>query len=930
MPAMDPITARTLNRGTETDRKAAAAASCVALNSKTQGDPAAAPADHVAAIAKNLSLAVKQQAKKNVERDLAFLGVIHAGATSAKDLFERIISLATYNADSTVDTLTRKLNQDELKAKVAQFKNINKNTVMNAGEPVTTGSGKAVWFDKTSKDPVEMILGETKARITNTDRFSAYKVLVDGLSTETFAGQMHKVVLDTPNSKLDDFKVMTAKSDNNILKITSGGKNITKIEQLQALNAESVIDIDDGTNGITLTIKDPSYGKKFEGMKDPATAIKQLIEDSKAKSLNMTNAAPLAITGEEGNAGSPEEVKAEIFKVEDIAKLRCTAENFAITTEPYALKASGNAPVKFGNLELDIQAILNDVTGGAAVNTFSGAAQELTINGQASGIKFDPAGLSAAFKGYDINTPAGLTDAQNALRGGLIENVNKQIEKLKAMMPSGMNVTKKGSGLDFSGTKALIGIAQFSKELTGIVNKDSLFIGNDRYIVNINGNKISESNVTEGAAKSLYLNGTGNAAMNIDLISEKDGSKLSYKVPEGKLWKDSAPLDGFEAAKDISTKIIQKIEDHINGGTLDEILTGSPADVSAFAKADPVKVGEAAGVYHIADIRAEAKEVGPGEIVLMLKDASGRTMRFEADYKTGAENKWKFESKSRASGVSFEITPPEASDKREEKLVETNAKILTDKLRKHFKLDGRESGGFSSIVSVKGFTTDPFGNIRTDTLQSVDYDQQIIAFKSDYNAAKSETTFTISDGKNIYKKAVDVNAGLRSVRIDGTDIDIKLEAFDLKSSVPQMLYQFGGKALNCVFQDSDNHASQSTVDVDPLTERSLGLDCIDISDVERSRESMKNLLEVQRYLLNSVGAIDAAIGALRLSAAQNDTIIEATLEVVKTIDGLNPLEQAQEMSKLSQEQQNVMTIMSRKIQQEQRAQQTFSQLLQSA
>ena len=120
------------------------AARAASSGSMTKANPAASPAAFVNAESQKLGLKVKEQASKNASQGLAYLEMANAGVSSIKDIFEEVQSLATANANEATSVSQRKINAQQMAAKVAQIASVNKTASLNPGQPVTAGSCRVI------------------------------------------------------------------------------------------------------------------------------------------------------------------------------------------------------------------------------------------------------------------------------------------------------------------------------------------------------------------------------------------------------------------------------------------------------------------------------------------------------------------------------------------------------------------------------------------------------------------------------------------------------------------------------------------------------------------------------------------------------------------------------------------------------------------
>ena len=77
--SLNPVITAALTGNVNLQKSFASNAKQVSENSRTAGNPAKDPAAFIAALDKRLSLGVKNQAKKNIDKGLAYLGVAQSG-----------------------------------------------------------------------------------------------------------------------------------------------------------------------------------------------------------------------------------------------------------------------------------------------------------------------------------------------------------------------------------------------------------------------------------------------------------------------------------------------------------------------------------------------------------------------------------------------------------------------------------------------------------------------------------------------------------------------------------------------------------------------------------------------------------------------------------------------------------------------------------
>ena len=162
-----------------------------------------------------------------------------------------------------------------------------------------------------------------------------------------------------------------------------------------------------------------------------------------------------------------------------------------------------------------------------------------------------------------------------------------------------------------------------------------------------------------------------------------------------------------------------------------------------------------------------------------------------------------------------------------------------------------------------------------------------------------------------------------------SDVELNLVSLgnNLTTAISNTVIQFGREQLTTRFQDTDNSGASTSVKLDALTARSLGLDSVDISSQEAAESSMDILESIKVKLLDNLATVAKAQGEVETAKSQIETNIIATNKVLETIDGVDSLEIAQIMSQEKQKIQQTIAIMTSQSEQQSAISQGAQQLM---
>jgi hypothetical protein len=162
-----------------------------------------------------------------------------------------------------------------------------------------------------------------------------------------------------------------------------------------------------------------------------------------------------------------------------------------------------------------------------------------------------------------------------------------------------------------------------------------------------------------------------------------------------------------------------------------------------------------------------------------------------------------------------------------------------------------------------------------------------------------------------------------------SDVELNLVSLgnNLTTALSHTVIQLGRDQLQARFQDTDNSGAATTVKLDALTARSLGLDAIDISSQESAQASMDLLENIKTKLLDNMATVAKGQGEVETAKAQIETNIIATNKVLEVIDGVDPLEIAQIMSQEKQKIQQTIAIMTSQTEQQSAISQGAQQIM---
>ena len=198
--------------------------------------------------------------------------------------------------------------------------------------------------------------------------------------------------------------------------------------------------------------------------------------------------------------------------------------------------------------------------------------------------------------------------------------------------------------------------------------------------------------------------------------------------------------------------------------------------------------------------------------------------------------------------------------------------------------------------------------------------------------------FTLDTGLEVLKGVVDTSKPLperiafKKVTSDvfgDSDVELNLVSLgnNLTTALAPTMIQIGREELTTRFQDTDNSSASTSVKLDALTARSLGLDAVDISSENSALEAMQILEGIKTKLLDNMATVAKAQGEVETAKSQIETNIIATNQVLETIDGVDSLEIAQIMSQEKQKIQQTIAIMSSQSEQQNAISQGAQQIM---